>query len=95
MEEVEVAPAEGNHAIFPCYCWLAEEKGDNKMERDILPGEPRPPRPSECRLQPSPSKIKCDSNNIIMLQSTSFRPKKYRFRFQDSSFLILLFLFTV
>ncbi|XP_074616097.1 uncharacterized protein LOC141875648 isoform X1 [Acropora palmata] len=46
VEEVEVAPAEGNHAIFPCYCWLAEEKGDNKMERDILPGEPRPPRPN-------------------------------------------------
>ena len=48
VEEVEVAPAEGERAIFPCYCWLAEGKGDKKMERDILPGQPRPPRPSEC-----------------------------------------------
>lgn len=48
VEEVEVAQAEGDRAIFPCYCWLAEGKGDKKMERDILPGQPRPPRPSEC-----------------------------------------------
>lgn len=46
VEEVEVSPAEGDHAIFPCYCWLAEGKGDRKMERDILPGESRPPRPN-------------------------------------------------
>lgn len=46
VEEVEVAQAEGDRAIFPCYCWLAEGKGDKKMERDILPGQPRPPRPN-------------------------------------------------
>ena len=48
VEEVEVAPADGDRAIFPCYCWLTEGKGDKKIERDILPGQPRPPRPSEC-----------------------------------------------
>ena len=48
MEEVEVAPADGDRAIFPCYCWLTEGKGDKKIERDVLPGQPRPPRPSEC-----------------------------------------------
>lgn len=48
VEEVEVAPADGDRAIFPCYCWLTEGKGDKKIERDVLPGQPRPPRPSEC-----------------------------------------------
>jgi len=48
VEEVEVAPGEGDRAIFPCYCWLTEGRGDKKIERDILPGQPRPPRPSEC-----------------------------------------------
>jgi len=48
VEEVEVAPAEQDRTIFPCYCWLAEGRGDNKMEREILPGQPRPPRPSKC-----------------------------------------------
>lgn len=47
VEEVEVAPADGDRAIFPCYCWLTEGKGDKKIERDVLPGQPRPPRPSE------------------------------------------------
>ena len=48
VEEVEVAPADGDRAIFPCYCWLTEGKGDKKIERDVLPGQPRPPRPSKC-----------------------------------------------
>ena len=47
VEEVDVAPAEGDRAMFPCYCWLSEGKGDRKIERDILPGQPRPPRPSK------------------------------------------------
>ncbi|KAL9978718.1 hypothetical protein ACROYT_G016268 [Oculina patagonica] len=46
VEEVEVAPAEGDRAIFPCHCWLTEGKGDRKIERDVLPGQPRPPRPN-------------------------------------------------
>ncbi|XP_073234690.1 uncharacterized protein [Porites lutea] len=46
VEEVEVAPAEQDRTIFPCYCWLAEGRGDSKMEREILPGQPRPPRPN-------------------------------------------------
>ena len=47
VEEVEVAPAEADRALFPCYCWLSEGKGDRNLERDILPGQPRPPRPSK------------------------------------------------
>lgn len=50
VEEVEVAPADGDRAIFPCYCWLTEGKGDKKIERDVLPGQPRPPRPSKCYI---------------------------------------------
>ena len=50
VEEVEVAPGDGDRAIFPCYCWLTEGRGDKKIERDILPGQPRPPRPSECNF---------------------------------------------
>lgn len=46
VEEVEVAPAEADRALFPCYCWLSEGKGDRNLERDILPGQPRPPRPN-------------------------------------------------
>ncbi|XP_048580672.1 uncharacterized protein LOC5511245 isoform X3 [Nematostella vectensis] len=46
VEEVEVVPAQGDRATFPCYCWLAEDKDDCKLERDVLPGAPRPPKPN-------------------------------------------------
>ena len=49
VEEVEVTPAGEAHVIFPCSCWLAEDKDDGRLERDVLPGQPKPPRPSECR----------------------------------------------
>ena len=48
IEEVEVVPDKGERATFPCYRWLAEDQGDGRLERDVMPGQPRPPRPSEC-----------------------------------------------
>lgn len=47
IEEVEVVPDKGERAVFPCYFWLAEDREDGRLERDVLPGKPRPPRPSE------------------------------------------------
>ncbi|XP_031559023.1 lipoxygenase homology domain-containing protein 1-like, partial [Actinia tenebrosa] len=46
VEEVDVLPSDGERATFPCSCWLSEDKADSKIERDVLPGKPKPPRPN-------------------------------------------------
>ena len=39
MEEIEVQCADEEPVIFPCRCWLAEDEGDGKTARVLVPGE--------------------------------------------------------
>ena len=39
MEEVEVLAPGEEPVIFPCRCWLAEDEGDGKTVRVLVPGE--------------------------------------------------------
>ena len=38
-------PEEGEPVIFPCRCWLAEDKDDGKLDRVLIPGESLAPPP--------------------------------------------------
>lgn len=39
VEEIEVQCADEDPVIFPCRCWLAEDEGDGKTARVLVPGE--------------------------------------------------------
>ena len=39
VEEIEVHCADEDPVIFPCRCWLAEDEGDGKTARILVPGE--------------------------------------------------------
>lgn len=39
VEEIEVHCADEDAVIFPCRCWLAEDEGDGKTARILVPGE--------------------------------------------------------
>lgn len=39
VEEIEVQCADEEPVIFPCRCWLAEDEGDGKTARVLVPGE--------------------------------------------------------
>lgn len=38
MDEVEVTPEDEEMVFFPCGCWLAEDMGDGKLEREVNKG---------------------------------------------------------
>lgn len=38
VDEVEVTPEGEDMVFFPCGCWLAEDMGDGKLEREIYEG---------------------------------------------------------
>lgn len=42
LDEIEVIPDDEEPLFFPCSCWLAEDIGDGKMEREIYPGTRTP-----------------------------------------------------
>lgn len=42
VDEIEVAPDDVEPLYFPCSCWLAEDIGDGKLEREIYPGTKTP-----------------------------------------------------
>ena len=42
MDDIEVAPDDAEPLYFPCSCWLAEDIGDGKLEREIYPGTRTP-----------------------------------------------------
>lgn len=42
LDDIEVTPDEEDPLFFPCSCWLAEDIGDGKMEREIYPGTRTP-----------------------------------------------------
>ncbi|XP_058971580.2 lipoxygenase homology domain-containing protein 1 isoform X1 [Pocillopora verrucosa] len=46
VDDIEVAPDDEEALYFPCSCWLAEDIGDGKLEREIYPGT-RTPQTSE------------------------------------------------
>lgn len=36
LEELSVTvPSRDEHVVFPCHCWLAEDQGDGKLEREL------------------------------------------------------------
>ena len=39
MEEIEIQCVDEDPVIFPCRCWLAEDEGDGKTARVLVPGE--------------------------------------------------------
>lgn len=39
VEEIEVQCADEEPVLFPCRCWLAEDEGDGKTARVLVPGE--------------------------------------------------------
>ena len=39
VEEIEVQCVDEDPVIFPCRCWLAEDEGDGKTARVLVPGE--------------------------------------------------------
>ena len=39
VEEIEVQSTGEDPVIFPCSCWLAEDEGDGKTARVLIPGE--------------------------------------------------------
>ena len=39
MEEIEIQCLDEDPVIFPCRCWLAEDEGDGKTARVLVPGE--------------------------------------------------------
>ena len=45
MEEVEVRAEDGETVIFPCRCWLAEDKADGILDRVLIPGQTLTPFP--------------------------------------------------
>ena len=45
VEEIEVIAEQGEPVMFPCRCWLAEDKGDGNLDRVLLPGETLEPLP--------------------------------------------------
>lgn len=42
VDDIEVAPDDEEALYFPCSCWLAEDIGDGKLEREIYPGTRTP-----------------------------------------------------
>ena len=53
LDEIEVAPDYESSIFFPCSCWLAEDIGDGRLQREIYPGT-RTPRTSgnvDCKIR--------------------------------------------
>ena len=46
VEAVEVTAEGGEPVIFPCRCWLDEDKDDGKVEKVLIPGESLTPEPA-------------------------------------------------
>jgi len=42
LDEIEVIPDDEEPMFFPCSCWLAEDFGDGKIEREIYPSAGSP-----------------------------------------------------
>ena len=42
VDDVEVAPDDAEPLYFTRSCWLAEDTGDGKLEREIYPGARTP-----------------------------------------------------
>ena len=50
VEEIEVQSADEDPVIFPCRCWLAEDEGDGKTARVLVPGETNQPQQDSKQL---------------------------------------------
>ena len=49
VDDIKVAPDDEEPLYFPCSCWLAEDIGDGKLEREIYPGTKTPHSSGTCR----------------------------------------------
>ena len=43
-------PSRGDHVVFPCHRWLADDEDDGKIERELFPGQQIHTNPSNCRF---------------------------------------------
>lgn len=40
LDDVTVdIPSRGDHVVFPCHRWLADDEDDGKIERELYPGQ--------------------------------------------------------
>lgn len=43
-------PSRGDHVVFPCHRWLADDEDDGKIERELYPGQQTHNNPSNCLI---------------------------------------------
>ena len=43
-------PSRGEHVVFPCHRWLADDEDDGKIERELYPGKQTQSNPSNLRF---------------------------------------------
>ena len=49
LDDVTVdIPSRGDHVVFPCHRWLADDEDDGKIERELYPGQQIHTNASEC-----------------------------------------------
>ena len=47
LDDVTVdIPSRGDHVVFPCHRWLADDEDDGKIERELYPGQQTHSNPS-------------------------------------------------
>lgn len=50
LDDVTVdIPSRGDHVVFPCHRWLADDEDDGKIERELYPGQQIHTNASNCR----------------------------------------------
>ena len=48
LDDVTVdTPSRGDHVVFPCHRWLADDEDDGKIERELYPGQQTHSNPSK------------------------------------------------
>ena len=49
LDDVTVdIPSRGDHVVFPCHRWLADDEDDGKIERELYPGQQIHTSASKC-----------------------------------------------
>ena len=74
-------PSRGEHVVFPCHRWLADDEDDGKIERELYPGQ---------QTQSNPSNLRFCS---FILPSNALKVVCGTFIWKKIDTIILLFLF--
>lgn len=49
LDDVTVdIPSRGDHVVFPCHRWMADDEDDGKIERELYPGQQIHTNASNC-----------------------------------------------